>query len=708
MNLRMMTKAIFILLVFLNTLSGIAQNTTFFSNTDSLVSLMTLEEKITFISGYKNFNIKGLKRLGIPQIKMADGPMGVKPGKATAFPASICMSATWNPGLIKEMSGAIAVEATSKGVGILLAPGVNMYRIPHCGRNFEYFGEDPFLTSRMTVSFIQGVQNKNIMATVKHFVANNQDYDRHRVSSNVDERTLHEIYFPAFKAAVQEANVGAVMTSYNPLNGVYTSESSYLIKEILKEKWGFDGIVISDWLSIYSTNAFKAGLDLEMPRPQFMTKDSVRALIKANAFYEEILDDKVQRILNTCNKTGLYKKLAADVSVNWEKHKKISKQVAREGFVLLKNTDKLLPINTDVFQRILMLGPNAKYTPYSGGGAAMIEAYEMTSFLEGIKNNAPADFKIDYLAAEGIYCPNSTINLSRLKEELKEAEKYDAVILCLGFNSDTEGEGFDRPFELPDNQQFLINEVSKLQKNLIVTINAGGGINMPWIDNVKALLYAWYPGQNGGNALGEIIFGKINPSGKLPISIEKQWKDNAAYNSYDTTHAIPHAKPFYTLYGKPHSIKNLNYEEGIFTGYRHYDKNKITPLFPFGFGLSYTTFQVSMLRTDKTSMSENNNINVELLIENTGESAGYETVQLYIRDVESSLPRPVKELKAFKKIFLKAGEQKRIHFTIDNKMLRFYHPDHKNWVIEEGEFMILIGNSSNDIQLEQKIKYLKL
>ncbi|MCK5147801.1 glycoside hydrolase family 3 protein, partial [bacterium] len=249
MNLRMMTKAIFILLVFLNTLSGIAQNTTFFSNTDSLVSLMTLEEKITFISGYKNFNIKGLKRLGIPQIKMADGPMGVKPGKATAFPASICMSATWNPGLIKEMSGAIAVEATSKGVGILLAPGVNMYRIPHCGRNFEYFGEDPFLTSRMTVSFIQGVQNKNIMATVKHFVANNQDYDRHRVSSNVDERTLHEIYFPAFKAAVQEANVGAVMTSYNPLNGVYTSESSYLIKEILKEKWGFDGIVISDWLS---------------------------------------------------------------------------------------------------------------------------------------------------------------------------------------------------------------------------------------------------------------------------------------------------------------------------------------------------------------------------------------------------------------------------------------------------------------------------
>lgn len=675
---------------------------------DSLISKMTLEEKIGFISGHKNFNIQGLDRLGIPQIKMADGPMGINGhGKATAFPASICMAASWNPDLIKQMSGAIAMEAKSKGIGVLLAPGVNMYRVPHCGRNFEYYGEDPFLASQITVSFIQGVQNQNVIATVKHFVANNQDYDRHRVSSDIDERTLHEIYFPAFKAAVQEANVGAIMTSYNLLNGVHTSESPWLIKDILKEKWGFEGIVMSDWISVYSDKAFGAGLDLEMPRPQFMNPENIVPLIKADASSEKILDDKVRRILNTSNRIGVYKTKATIDSVHWENHQHLAKQVAREGFVLLKNKNKLLPITTNTSKRILVLGPNAKYTPYSGGGAAMIDAYAMTSFYEGIKNNAPTKHKVDYMSVEGIYHQNSTIDYIKLKEELKKVANYDAVILCMGFNSKTEGEGFDRPFELPKNQKLLIDEVSKLQDNLIVVINSGGGIKMPWLDKVTSLLYTWYPGQEGGNALGEIIFGKVNPSGKLPITIEKQWKDNAAFKTYDTIYAVPNAKPFYTLYGKEHEVAHMKYEEGIFTGYRHFEKNNIEPLFPFGFGLSYSTFKCSDLLLDKNTIISNDSIAVQLTIENTGKFDGYETIQVYISDLESSLPRPVKELKAFKKVFLKAGEHKTIHFTITKQMLEFYHPDYKNWIAEEGAFDILIGNSSNNIQWSKRIMYSK-
>ncbi len=698
------------LTLFLFTLLGFscfAQNSNSRFNADSLISLMTLEEKIEMIAGYKNFNIKGLDRLGIPQIKMADGPMGVNGhGKATAFPASICMAATWNPELIQQMSGAIAIEAKSKGIGVLLAPGVNMYRVPHCGRNFEYYGEDPFLTSQMTVSFIRGVQNQNVMATVKHFVANNQDYDRHRVSSNIGEQALHEIYFPAFKAAVQEAQVGAIMTSYNLLNGVHTSESPFLIKDILKEKWGFDGIVMSDWISVYSLKAFEAGLDLEMPRPQFMNKGNILPLIKANATLEEVLDDKVRRILNTCNRIGLYDQKRVKDSVDWIEHKKIAQQVAREGFVLLKNTDQLLPIKSKTKERILVLGPNALFTPYSGGGAAMIDAYAMTSFYEGIKNNAPANYQIDYLSVEGIYNLNSSINYSRLKEELQKLKNYDAVILCLGFNSKTEGEAFDRPFEIPENQQLLITETAKLQENIIIVLNSGGGVRMPWLSKAKSLLYTWYPGQEGGNALGEIIFGKENPSGKLPISIEKQWKDNAAFHNYDTIYATPGVKPFYTLYGKEHDIENMNYEEGIFTGYRHYDKNKIEPLFPFGFGLNYSTFEYIHLKTDKNSMQENDSITIEVTLKNTSKIDGYETIQLYISDLEFTTPRPIKELKAFKKVFLKAGDTEIYQFKITKQMLAFYHPDIKSWASEKGEFNISIGSSSRDIHLIKRIEYL--
>ena len=696
---------IFSLFLFGNTMAQLAPQP---KAIDSLVSQMSQEEKIDFISGYKNFNIKANTRLGIPQIKMADGPMGINGhGKATAFPANICMAATWNPDLIEQAGAAIAEEAKQKGIGILLAPGVNNYRIPQCGRNFEYYGEDPYLSAAMVVSFIQGVQSKKVMATVKHFVANNHDYDRHRVSSNIDERTLNEIYFPPFKAAVQEAQVGAIMTSYNLVNGIHTSESKYLMQEVLREDWGFEGIIMSDWISVYSMNAFQAGLDLEMPRPQFMNAENVDSLIQVHPEYNTLLDGKVKRILSTCQRIGLYDTAdPAEHKPQIEKDQNFAQKIAEEGVVLLKNEGQILPLQSEEPQKILVMGPNAKYTPYSGGGAAHIQAERNISFLEGIKKEAPENYSIDYLNSEGLFLCQTETDRQLWLQELQKAKDYQSVILCLGFHSKTEGEAFDRPFSLPENQVILLEELSKIQENIILVINAGGGVFMPWLKKPKALLHAWYLGQEGGTALGNIIFGKVNPSGKLPISIEKYWKDNAAFQSYDSTHALPGAQPFYTLYGQQHEIIPMAYEEGIFTGYRHYDQAGILPLFAFGYGLSYTQFEFSNLQTNKQIIKKGESIQISIDVENIGDRDGAETIQLYISDLESSIPRPLKELKSFQKIFIKKGEKKSISFQINPKMLEFYHPDLHLWTMEEGTFEVLIGNSSQHIHLQTKI-YLK-
>jgi beta-glucosidase len=337
----------------------------------------------------------------------------------------------------------------------------------------------------------------------------------------------------------------------------------------------------------------------------------------------------------------------------------------------------------------------------------MIDAYEVTSYYEGIKNNAPAGIQVDYLPVEGICHLDSKINKQKFSKEIEKTGNYDAVVLCVGFDPKTEGEGFDRPFNLPEEQNVLIEEVTKNQKNTILVINSGGGVFMPWIKKTKAILHTWYPGQDGGSALGELLFGKINPSGKLPVSIEKLWKDNAAYKTYDTVHAVPGAKPFYTLYGRQHPVEHMKYGEGIFTGYRHYDTKGIEPLFHFGFGLSYTDFELSDLRINRKSIKKGKKPHLELTVKNTGNYDGAETVQLYIHDVKSSLPRPAKELKAFKKVFLKAGETRKISFDIGEEMLGFYHPEEHQWITEEGDFELLIGNSSGNILLKQKIKFIK-
>lgn len=655
----------------------------------SLMSRLTLRDKINMIGGDGSFQIKGIPEAGIPAVSMADGPQGIKDhGDATAFPSPICMAATWNPALIRFAGAAIAREGKAKGIGFLLAPGVNMYRVPQCGRNFEYMGEDPCLASRIAVGYIQGVQSGGMIATVKHFAANNQDFDRHSYSSDIDNRTLHEIYFPAFKAAIQEGQAQAIMTSYNPLNGIHTSESAYLLQDILRKEWHFKGIAMSDWISVYSPQAVNAGLDLEMPSGQFMNPDTLLPLIRQNRISPGTIDTKVSRIIRTCARMNLYALPPVTVTVNFKQHDTLARQIAEEGIVLLKNNG-LLPLSKEK-QHIAIIAPGT--FPYSGGGAAKVTPVVPPRLFHQLNKEYPGRFT--HLDVTHGY--DTTL--------LHQIEKYDAVIVLLGFNDQTEGEGFDRPFRLPQEQNIFMDQLCRRTSHIIVLLTAGGGVDIPWNGKVNALLHCWYPGQAGDKALAAILLGSANPSGKLPISIEKKWSDNAAAATYDTTHAQPGVKPLYTLYGKPHKIKYLSYEEGIFTGYRHYDAHNIAPLYPFGFGLSYSTFKLSCLKLSTPQISREDTLYVWVKIKNTGKYKGKETVQLYIEDVNSSLPRPPRELKAFQKIELAPGQSDRVRFCISPQELSFYHPDKKQWQAEPGEFILHIGTSSRNLPLHEAIR----
>jgi beta-glucosidase len=654
-----------------------------------LIKDMSLEEKASLLSGEKGFYLKGIERLDIPPIKMTDGPMGVvENGEATAFPANIGLTASWNKELARQMGEAIGNECCSKGIGFLLAPGVNIYRIPQNGRNFEYMGEDPFLASEMVVPYITGVQSQNVAATVKHFACNNQDFERNQFSSDLDERTLREIYLPAFKAAVQKADVQAVMTAYNPINGIHASENKLLIKDILKDEWGFEGIVMSDWTSVYSTRCIEAGLDLEMPSGEFMNPTNIIALVRNRFIEESDIDDKVRRILRVCLKSGLYEK--NEVKVNWQKHADTAKQIALEGSVLLKNEDTILPLDFDKLKSIAVVGPNAHLTPLGGGGAALVQEFANQSILEGIQKISPHEMIIKHFLYEDI--------------DVVKLIEYDAVIIAVGFNKDTEGEGFDRPFQLPQDQEILLRNVTKNHAKSIVLVVAGGGIDMSgWINDADAVLHCWYPGQEGGDAIAEILTGKENPSGKLPISIEKKWQDSAAFESYNEKWAEKNFER-YNIQGKAHQIWSLQYEEGIFVGYRHFDKNNIEPLFAFGFGLSYTKFKIDELKIKKLNYTDNEFITFSVKVTNTGNKAGSETVQAYVHDVECTVSRPPKELKAFDKVFLEPGKSKEIVLKMKVKDLAFFHPWKREWIVEPGEFELLVGNSSRDDKM-QKLKF---
>ncbi|MGC1106718.1 MAG: glycoside hydrolase family 3 C-terminal domain-containing protein [Candidatus Acidiferrales bacterium] len=646
---------------------------------DVLLSQMTLEEKIELIGGTKNFFTQPIPRLGIPSLKMSDGPLGVHDyGPTTAYAAGIALAASWDSDLARRVGASMGRDARARGVNIVLAPGLNIYRAPMNGRNFEYFGEDPYLASRMAVSVVEGMQSQGVIATVKHFVANNMEYDRHHINAVVDERTLREIYLPAFEAAVREAHAGAVMDAYNLVNGEHMTQNAHLNIDILKKEWGFDGILMSDWGATYDgVAAANAGLDLEMPSAHYMTRANLLPAIQQGKVTTATIDDKVRRILRKAIQFGFFdrEQKNPNIPLDDQRSDQVAREEARGSMVLLKNDGNLLPLDKTKLKTIAVLGPNAYPAVIGGGGSSQTEPFHQVSFLEGVTN---------YLGARAKVLHPAVSAKNALDPQMKSlVATAGAVILCVGFSPDTEGEGADRTFALPNGQDDLIRQVASVNKNVIVVITAGGNVDMTgWIDRVPAILHAWYPGQEGGAALAGILFGDFSPSGKLPASFERRWQDNPVFHSY---------------YAQ--TDKRVTYTEGIFLGYRYYDRSSTKPLFPFGFGLSYTHFRYSHLRISPGESSNPESVTVSFDVKNAGDRAGAEVAELYVGDLHASVPRPVKELKGFAKVFLRPGQKKEVTLTLNRRSFSYYDVKNKQWTAEPGDYSILVGSSSAQIEL---------
>lgn len=782
---------------------------------NDLLSRMTLDEKLTIIGG-TGFETPSIERLGIPELKMSDGPVGVRWGVSTAYPSGVSMAATWNPSLIYKIGQSIGRDTKAKGRNVILGPCVNIVRIPIGGRNFETFGEDPYLTSLLAVDYINGVQSQNVAATVKHFACNNQEYERDFVNVQIDERALNEIYLPSFKSAVTLGNVLCVMSSYNKVNGHYASENEWLLKTKLKDEWNFNGLVMSDWGAVHSTiPTYNNGLDIEMPTGKFLNKKELSEALKNKIISENTLNDKVKRILTVMFKLGMFddsKTTPNDIKLN----KEIALQTAKESIVLLQNQDNILPLSSNKYKTVAFIGPSAKTPRVGGGGSSMVnfenalspfetistelkgtkilfargavlrgdsdpikpeffnyenkpgikaEYFTNTKLegnpsitriekqlsndwgdespAEGIDNDnfsvrwttdlsapLPGTYQLDILTDDGIRvfvdgkkvaedwtnhaAQRASFNITfvnkethrlvieyyeaggsavaklgwkqyeedLIKEAVDAASKSDLVLLFAGTSAQYESEGFDRDnIDLPDGQNALIDAVTKVNKNVIVVLSTGQPVAMPWKNKVKGIVETWFGGEEISSALKDVLFGKFNPSGKLPVTFPVKLEDCLGYSTYK-------------------KIDSLSaYSDGLFVGYRHFDKSKIEPLFPFGYGLSYTAFEYSNIKLSSDKISQDGNATISFTLTNKGKMDGSEIVQLYIKDVQSSVERPEKELKRFDKVFLKAGESKQVEFKIDKSILAFYDFKTKSWIAEPGEFRILIGSSSRDIKL---------
>jgi beta-glucosidase len=793
---------------------------------DAILSKMTLDEKLTIIGGINDFYIQAIPRLGLPALRMSDGPLGVHDyGPTTAYPAGVLLAASWDSELARRVGESMGRDARARGVHFVLAPGMNIYRAPMNGRNFEYFGEDPYLASRMAVSVVEGIQNQSVIATIKHFVANNMEYGRMDHSSDVDERTLREIYLPAFEASVKEGKAGAVMDAYNLVNGVYMTQNNYLNNVILKKEWGFNGILMSDWGATHDgIAAANGGLDLEMPSASFMSARTLIPAILRGQVSMAAIDDKVRRTLRMSIQFGFYDREQTDTSIPlYDLHnREVALEEARGGMVLLKNEGHLLPLDKKKIKTVAVLGPNAYPAVIGGGGSSLTKPFNSVSPLEGITDYLGKDVHVAYLTedaplenivantqfvaspgggrglhaeyfnneelsgqpalvrtdelidfhwGEGSYADNGPVdhfsvrwsgyfvprseddykfyvsaddgvrlyvNDERViddwqrhgetldtysthlqagkaykirleyfeavgtatarfgiapasaplgKETKALAAKADIVILCVGFDPTSESEGGDRTFRLPGGQDDLIQQIAEVSKNVVVVLNAGGNVDMTrWIDKVPALLHAWYPGQEGGTALAQILFGGYSPSGKLPASFERRWEDNPTFHSY------------YPKSGE----KRVTYSEGIFLGYRHYDHSTVKPRFPFGFGLSYTTFEYSELQISPATGNASALVTVTFNVKNTGSRKGAEIAELYVGDSHSAVPRPVKELKGFAKVELQPGETKRVTISLDQRAFSYYDVGKSAWKAAPGDFAILVGGSSAQIELQGK------
>ena len=809
---------------------------------ESLLGQMTLEEKIDMVGGENGFYIRAIPRLKIPAQRMADGPLGVRNyGPSTAFAAGVALAASWDTDLANRVGATIGLDARARGVHFLLGPGANIYRAPMNGRNFEYFGEDPFLAARTAVAYIRGVQSQGVIATIKHFIGNNQEYDRHNVSSEIDERTMREIYLPAFEAAVKEGRVGAVMTSYNLINGVYASQHDYLNNQVVKKEWGFDGIIMSDWGGTHDgVAAANGGLDLEMPSGRFMNRATLLPAVKEGKVSMAVIDDKVRRILRKAIEFGFLDRDQTDLSFPFysQQARQVALEAARGGMVLLKNDKALLPLDRNRVKFIAVFGPTAYPTPPVGGGSGQVQPFSTVSYMEGLSNYLGTSATVLYQAGvpsqsvlanstefvtapengqpglnvelydnrdlsgkpmltridrrvgaeaprpgtggagfappgaggaaprgpgatrwTGYFVPKTSgdyiLSVGGIAERSgcrafvddklviddwdmaraklahaavplqagtphkirlehwsggraanlslaltaagtivnpvvsQLAARADAALVFVGFDPTSESEGADRTFTLPPGQNELINQVVSANKNTIVVVTAGGAVDMSsWIDRVPALLQAWYAGQESGAALPQIVFGDVSPSGKLPVTFERRWEDSAAHASY---------------YPQDPGAKKVAYTEGVFAGYRHFDKSGTKPMFPFGFGLSYTTFAYGKLSISPGTTDLTRPVTVSFAVTNTGTREGAEVAEIYVSDTHAPVPRPPKELKGFSKLLLKPGETRRASIELDRRAFSYYDVNAREWKAEPGDFEVLIGSSSAKIELRGKV-----
>ena len=679
---------------------------------EALAAEMTLEEKALLLSGDGWWKTHAIDRLQVPSIGMADGPHGLRKVAgaglgasvpATCFPTASAIASSWNTDLIRRVGVALAEECHANDVQILLGPGINMKRSPLGGRNFEYLSEDPLLAGKMAAAYIEGVQSQGVGTSLKHYAANNQEFERMVTNSNLDERTLHEIYLPAFEIAVTEAQPSSVMAAYNPVNGIPAAEHGLLLQEILRTKWGFSGFVVSDWGAVHDrVKSVNAGLNLEMPGSGDYNRNKIRDAVQIGDISPALLDQVVVELLavilevNDLHRPGFVFDAA--------QHDMLAREAAGESLVLLKNVANLLPLNLgppnanplwEVLQSgrkdfvgatktIAIIGAFAKIPRYQGAGSSQVSPTRVSTAYDELLKLAAKDVTISYSAG---YNEEGATTNDLINEAIEHAKEAQVAVVFVGLPDSFECEGLDRSsLELPAGHSQLIEAVSAAQRNVVVVLMNGAAVTMPWASKVKAIVEAWLGGQAGGGAIADVLSGRINPSGKLSETFPVRLEDTPAYPDF------------------PSRTKEANYGEGIFIGYRHYDTRKIVPLFPFGFGLSYTTFAYLDLRVDKLAIKDTDSLTVEVKIKNTGRVAGKEVVQLYVHERRSKLARPEKELRAFAKIGLRPGEEGAVSFHLGRRDFAYYDVATRDWAVNPGQFDILVGASSRDIKLKQTIE----
>ena len=657
-------------------------------NIKEIIGQMTLEEKAGMCSGKDYWNLKGVERLGIPSVKVSDGPNGLRTPtidseqlgfnsmEAISYPSACLSACSFDTELMEEMGERIGEECRSRNIAVILGPSANMKRSPLCGRNFEYFSEDPYLGAHIAAAYVKGVQSKDVSACVKHFTANNQEYRRQTCSSEADERTLREIYLNAFEDVVKEGKPDIMMASYNKVNGTYMTENKKILTDILRDEWGFDGYVMSDWSAVSDrVKALKAGLDLAMPgEGLYMDQEIVKA-VQDGMITEEELDKAVERILKI-----IFKFTDSDKKGTFDKEydHNISKKVAEESMVLLKN-DGILPL-PEKGKKIAFIGAFAKTPRFQGGGSSNVNPYKVISALDAAKSIT----EISY--AQGFELTGEKRNDELFDAALKTAAEADVVVIFAGLPETFESEGFDRThMRMPECQNELISEIAKVQKNVVVVLHNGAPVEMPWTDEVKGILEAYLGGEAVGQAVVELLFGRKNPCGKLAETIPYKLEDTPSYLYF------------------PGNGKKVEYREGVFVGYRYYDTKKMQVRFPFGHGLSYTRFEYSNLQVSKENMTDNETLQVSYKVKNVGNMAGREIVQLYVSDKTHLAERPVKELKGFKKVMLKPGEEATIVMELNKRSFAWYSTELGGWYAVTGNYEIVVGASSDDIRLTKEI-----